>query len=1489
MKQLTKFMTRLRRRKPRRQDKHGSSMALVMIITSALVIWVMCLAPLMSTTGITALKVQNGYTDYLGSRSAIEYAKSELEFIVRSGAPYTFAVVEDGDGFKAVPKKLTGALNTEYSSYINYHVSDDNQDVPKNTATGNKVFAICAVTPPATGDNMYEIYIHTFIDGKRGMSFRVEFRETGSLLIYPEAYKQTDALPLNDFILVDGKMGANQVWVRKESGRYQTTVQEILQPWILNPDSDYASSGEYASILKYPAEAATATEDGFIGGDPLIDEPFTEETWIRPFGSYDENNNGATDKKGVVYLKKSSDRYQVWLNTGSGNGVDITGKCKLYVNGTEVSRSYQSGYWGSQSYYYSLPTDGSAFRVTVDYEGTGTTYNTANNAVNALGAKGLVVMEYDGKTSSFQNSAPTLSPSLSVEKTSATTMKVTVSNIGEGGLYYSNYDEQWRTDRVYPNLDNSKVYYFYAYMPAKVDSSGEITPASAVTYAGAVAGFGSAVSKEKLDNSKQYWIMNGIKQKNSSKINLDVAMKNDNGLGAQKFIAEGTTANGGYVLFDTNTNSDNYKVKWDTFKWMADKDKGYIYQGSEYLNLSATLSTPQNPTKEADFSWSYSVSLNGKNAVTLSESNNGLSIYESFSETRTLYKWQSGGCSGGSYVENGPTTLETKSYLNISGSNNNSSTGSVSASADSSTVYFVEVQWTGLNKQPSAPSAPASKTQVNGYTTGSSWSKLYANGKEVTGSLNPGIYIMTGYSDTQILMPCVHRVEKSNLTSSLSVNFTQDENDDCKVTFTGTSSSGDNGGVRYIGFKLVGEENYKWFPTTANGNEHSVTVRIPYGQYVVVFRESGNRSYNGREVFYHNDETGEDVANITAEYLEFEEDDFATVKYTFEDGKVVWYKPLPEGVTLQRLNLVYGTPGADNSISWSETPSDESRYFGVYVDYSNYDSIDKVLRLPQPLGVTNENGHTSSMIRGSAVYFMGEANSINTYNNSMYVTTDLLVLNSSITGGDQSDFKGYVYVYPYTEAPFSDGTPRDTLLFATNNITNLGGETVFKENYFYRIPSGTDIYDLSATTAAGYEYGHVDHEDPKAMESVNWAFREGYYPEISLDIAFATREQLEHIVSSERMGWTQNGVLKGSNSSYNEGYAVCVYVTDTSGAVTYSANRILIAVPQSAGRTLNVPADMTFTTRYLSINAEVIQQGGSSKLTINNLGQDAGFIGQILNELWSYSTYSSKTLQVDYERNTRILLSNGQDACDPKKPQICRYDNGANLFVSSEQALMTPYTIKEIEDLRDGISGGIFWDQSSDKSTVKMVDRYVYLFAEEGGDGKLELHANDRMNLQIYANYVQIAPSVTHISVTCDNDPWDLVNDEGSYVMICSQEYGYSSTEYLGFFTVHSQESYSGTLLRLEGDLTVTYNRDGRYEEVTKVIPKGFYYISAKDSDGVTLREIAENPTAYEVDPTTLPDYAVNMKPNGSNAYVDTGLWGSGSGGASGFSGGSVQ
>ena len=65
-----------------RKGKKGSSLAFVMAIGAALVIWVTCIMPLMTTTGTIAYQTQGVQDDYLGSRSAIEFCKSELEKIV---------------------------------------------------------------------------------------------------------------------------------------------------------------------------------------------------------------------------------------------------------------------------------------------------------------------------------------------------------------------------------------------------------------------------------------------------------------------------------------------------------------------------------------------------------------------------------------------------------------------------------------------------------------------------------------------------------------------------------------------------------------------------------------------------------------------------------------------------------------------------------------------------------------------------------------------------------------------------------------------------------------------------------------------------------------------------------------------------------------------------------------------------------------------------------------------------------------------------------------------------------------------------------------------------------------------------------------------------------------------------------------------------------------------------------------------------------------
>ena len=76
MKYLKSLLTRIRRTFSPAPGKQGSSLAFVMMIGAALVIWTLCILPLMTTTGNAAYKTQGSYNDYLLSRSSIEFAKS---------------------------------------------------------------------------------------------------------------------------------------------------------------------------------------------------------------------------------------------------------------------------------------------------------------------------------------------------------------------------------------------------------------------------------------------------------------------------------------------------------------------------------------------------------------------------------------------------------------------------------------------------------------------------------------------------------------------------------------------------------------------------------------------------------------------------------------------------------------------------------------------------------------------------------------------------------------------------------------------------------------------------------------------------------------------------------------------------------------------------------------------------------------------------------------------------------------------------------------------------------------------------------------------------------------------------------------------------------------------------------------------------------------------------------------------------------------------
>jgi hypothetical protein len=235
-------------------------------------------------------------------------------------------------------------------------------------------------------------------------------------------------------------------------------------------------------------------------------------------------------------------------------------------------------------------------------------------------------------------------------------------------------------------------------------------------------------------------------------------------------------------------------------------------------------------------------------------------------------------------------------------------------------------------------------------------------------------------------------------------------------------------------------------------------------------------------------------------------------------------------------------------------------------------------------------------------------------------------------------------------------------------------------------------------------------------------------------------------------------------------------------------------------------------------------------------------------------------------------LANGTQT--PIKSQICRYLDGQDLFNSDVEPedLMAVYTTQEIENL---FEGGLL---SCVSSTVKTVDRYITLTCEDGS-GDIDVSALLGLELDIYANYIYVDPSVSKIKMTSYG---------GADVVVSSQENGYTTDEYLGLFKGHSADAYSGTLMYFAGDVYLFLDSGSG-----KLIPQGFYYVSTSGHpNGISLTALANNPMNYTVSEEELARYSIYInKETGklSDAYVDTGLEDSSASALGGFSGGKVE
>ena len=769
--------------------------------------------------------------------------------------------------------------------------------------------------------------------------------------------------------------------------------------------------------------------------------------------------------------------------------------------------------------------------------------------------------------------------------------------------------------------------------------------------------------------------------------------------------------------------------------------------------------------------------------------------------------------------------------------------------------------------------------------------QVYVNYKPAPTSINAGIYKLVVTTDVNavslnedLIVQKAPQNESAITITTAAISpdslATSDEKMYADMMVKVTAATSAPKGNLYIGYRLAtdGEEDpnaeyeYQWFPAVGN----SYTFCLDYGQYVFAVQDSGNTNYARCTV-----ETG--VYTISPSPITLSDADKTQFTYTVGNsyGEVVWYD-LPAMVNPSRVKLVYGVPASDGNgaIRWQSMQTSDCVYFGVVVLNSNYggssfNDLSNVLQLLTPVAITNVNNHQSSIMSGSALYFMGGKSgkaSIDTYGNDIFLNTDMIVLTSGIahTAGSDGEKIGRVVVEPYSP---NDDTNYTLLYNPTNSIIIVGTANLAPDT-FYKIEAGKDLCTL--TDAYLLKNGRTLGDTGTLAVQHQFTLSNGAFPDINLDIAYATNTQLSRIVSSETVGWTNKGDLNGTNAgnNYSE-YAVCTYVHNISAAANYTANRILLAAETSTGfKQLMVPKSVSFTVRYLSIDAEKIIQQNGSYFKVYNLAQNGGVLDYILNSL-KLNAFSSKSLQVDFERFTVITPG----APNGITKQIYRYDNDTDFFTAAGhfQPLVITYTDEDIEDLFGSFTSG-----------VAIVERYMSIKSSEG-EGVLDISSMLSSNLAIYANYIHIDDSIKEIRLSSIYG--------GSYrdITISSQESGYNDREYLAYFKDNSPEKYKGTLVYFERERTHIIFSD---EPIT--VTRGFYYIYAT-TNGTSLSALKEenlfkgnirdnvDKKPYKIDSASLKDYAIYVDEDGnlSQAYVDTGL--EGSGGMGGFSGGAVQ
>ena len=1245
-------------------------------------------------------------------------------------------------------------------------------------------------------------------------------------------------------------------------------------------------------MFKKTAETVTKDDENdlIIPDDAKALEDPKPQNWILPTASdfvFDEETR-------TVVIDSDSRLY--------GNVTMADLRCTVYYNGVPAKVA---------------PAGSGTYRVTLSVEGTGT-YD-AEKQINVLPAEGIEiasVYEVKPDTTNLSNCSVEIkreevisetetetTPSTEDQTTQPKEYTYTADFSGSGvqfgyctGTPVTSINDafnriQWGVGDF--ELTKGTTYYFYCVANGSI-SDGVIKEATIIKYLG-----------NKYVPTKQ----EDAEADEAAKEIPFIKINNINNLGnGKRYLICKSNNNGSYSVLRAEKNS-NTELKVD----------------------SITLSE-SNPTLSPELLstlTSWTLGQNSKGNRTLQSGSNYLRLYFDygfFGLGSAYYATLTTNAS-----DAGLNIQQDGSYIKIRNSSGNTtylriaSNKAYGQNDDTSTsVFFVEVPTRSFSGLPIP--APGSDITITSedleYSYGSvtegqvaqkilgnvpNARTIYLNGSPISSDsdtiLQSGSYLVHVdiYDRYQLIPAGTVTVNPVTYTLSGSVSVTnKDENDqisDYKAVLSYDDWSQEGSSRRYYGYN-DGSKTH-WFDNTTIEN-------LPVGEYTFLVMQGNTNNH----ICSNTASSGSSKITVVHPKWTADSGDYTKFTYTVdEDGNASWYRlpedlAYPSRVTLcsqvtktvtrkfytEILNIPYYK---DVDIDfWRIGYTANAVQYGVIIEISDYyvnddndENNDNVLVISGPGKQEVIDDAYNSVITGRSIYFMGDGYSIDTNGANVTITTDLLVLRNGIDGirEHSEGVFNQVMVRPYTD----NASRADyTLMFVVNGFSTA--QANFETRTFYLVKEGTDIAGTAIAAAGAADpairkIGAIN--DGSLPPEVREYFVYDEYPVLLADVAYANTSQLSRIVSGETMGWTKKGDLGAgtgaqysstSSSTFNVEYAVCAYVDNIAANVEYSANRIMIATPGS-NYSLVIPGQITMHTRYLSIDAATMT---GTKFIVKVLDEADSVLEKWLDKFLG-SNYNSKTLQVEYERETVMPAKTMQ-------ANTYRYTNGSNLFTDPTANAGDLVEEFKVDNVNRALSDSIA-DLIAD---TEIQERYIR-FAKDGGGDSLKVNTSFwflHNNLYVYSNFVEFK-EVTSVQIGSSNN-----------LYLNTQEKGYDDNEYLGIFKDSSAESYHGVMLHCKNPVTVTKG------STSVTIPKGMYFVkSAECGNFVTIaQKIAADEAAadaahasaepytyqYRVDAEWLAENAAYIDVDGviQNAYVDSDILGGGAGSVqTGFTGGSMQ